>query len=119
MPGSTLIASGFDPRFDHLQSHITKLRGSDPFPRSFGESCPSPVGTDAALSVTWGMVLVTGRSLRKPGAVAVVTRPLRGCSGGAPETLGLEVHVLGWECLLTDSPSPFHGTVPSLIYSDY
>ena len=42
-----------------------------------------------------GMVLVTGRSPRKPGTVAVVTRPLRGCSGGAPETLGLEVRVLG------------------------
>lgn len=57
MPGSTLIASGFDPRFYHLQSLITKPRGSYPFPRSFGESCLSPVGTDAALSVTWGRVL--------------------------------------------------------------
>lgn len=63
---------------------------------------------------------MSGRSLRKPGAVAVVTHPLRGYSG-APETLGLELHVLGlgWGCLFTDSPSPFHGTVPSLMYSDY
>ena len=50
--------------------------------------------------------------------MAVVTRPLRVCSD-APETLGLEVRGVGVGVPLHDSPSPFHGTVPSLMYSDY
>ena len=61
---------------------------------------------------------MTGRSLKKPGAMAVVTRPLRVCSDD-PETLGLEVRGVGVGVPLHDSPSPFHGTVPSLMYSDY
>lgn len=108
-----MIASGFDPKSAHLQSHITKLRRSYSLPRSFGE---------AALSATWGM-LDDCHVPEKAWGCGQWSQALRGVVVVLQRHFGLEVCVWGG-CLL---PTPtsctlaflLHGTVPQCTATTY